>query len=240
MAAIIGSARSDERGKYTGGQKGDQKQIAQPDYKGEVSLQNFYIHSKGWYVLRPKDPYVGDRLAQKMKDACHNKNIGYSQSDRLGIIATGINTITPTNCDCSSLVRQCIYESTGRDVGNFNTSNEASVLEKSHLFENKMAYTPGMPLRNGDVLVTKTKGHTAIVVQGDSDVKLQPTLFKGMSSEYVLAWQRYLNTLGYNLAENSVFSADMDKAVRQYQKKNGLTPDGIIGPKTWATVGKGV
>ena len=156
MAVIIGSARSDERGKYSGGQKGDQKQTATPDYKGEVSLQNFYIHSKGWFVFRPKDPYVADRLAQKMKDACHNKNIGYSQSDRLGIINNGINTITPTNCDCSSLVRECIIEATGRDVGNFNTSSEPAVLEASHIFEKRMSYTQGMPLKNGDVLVTKT------------------------------------------------------------------------------------
>ena len=61
-----------------------------------------------------------------------------------------------------------------------------------------------------------------------------------MSNEYVLAWQKYLNTLGYNLAEDSIFSSVMDKAVKEYQKKNDLTPDGIIGPKTWATVGKGV
>lgn len=239
MAVVIGSARSDEKNKYSGGQRGDQKQTATPDYNGEVSLQNFYMHSKGWYVLRPKDPYVADRIAEKMKDACHNKNIGYSQSDRLDIILKGINTITATNCDCSSLVRECIIEATGRDVGNFTTANEVSVLEKSGLFEKKVAYVPGMPLQNGDVLVTKTKGHTAVVVQGETN-PIQPTLFKGMSNFYVLAWQKYLNTLGYKLAESSIFSSEMDKVVKEYQKKNGLTPDGIIGPKTWATVGKGV
>ena len=43
----IGSARKDERGKYSGGAKGDQLQKSTPDYKGEVSQQPFYVHSKG-------------------------------------------------------------------------------------------------------------------------------------------------------------------------------------------------
>ena len=49
MATVyIGSARIDERGKASGGQAGDQT-------GKEVSTQNWYLHSKGWVVLRPKD-----------------------------------------------------------------------------------------------------------------------------------------------------------------------------------------
>ena len=36
---IIGSARCDEYGRYSGGSAGDQKQTTKPDYKGEVSMQ---------------------------------------------------------------------------------------------------------------------------------------------------------------------------------------------------------
>lgn len=166
MAIIIGSARADENKKYSGGKKGDQRQTSTNDVSGEVSMQPFYIHKKGWYVLRPKDKLVADMIACKMKDACNNKNIGYSQSDRLGIIANGINTLQPTNCDCSSLVRECIKEVTGKDVGNFTTGNEANILERSGLFEARKVYKQGMDLYSGDVLVTKEKGHTAIVVEG--------------------------------------------------------------------------
>ena len=166
MSIIIGSARADENKKYAGGKKGDQRQTSTNDVSGEVSMQPFYVHKKGWYVLRPKDKLTADMIACKMKDACNNKNIGYSQSDRLGIITNGINTLQPTNCDCSSLVRQCIKESTGKDVGNFTTSNEANILERSGLFEARKVYKQGMNLYSGDVLVTKEKGHTAIVVEG--------------------------------------------------------------------------
>lgn len=166
MSVIIGSARSDENKKYSGGKKGDQRQTTVDDYSGEVSMQPFYVHKKGWYVLRPKDKMVADLIACKMKDACNNKNIGYSQSDRTSIIQNGIDTKVPTNCDCSSLVRECIKEATGKDVGNFTTGDEAKVLEKSGLFNTRVAYKSGMNLYSGDVLVTKEKGHTAIVTDG--------------------------------------------------------------------------
>ena len=66
----------------------------------------------------------------------------------------------------------------------------------------------------------------------------RPTLKKGDKSEYVLAWQYYLILLGYNLVPNGIFNEDMEKAVMDYQQKRGLKADGIIGAKTWDSVGK--
>lgn len=166
MSVIIGSARIDERGKVSGGTAGDQKQTKKPDYNGEVSLQNFYVHSKGWYILRPKSAEHAKKIATNMETACNNANIGYSQSDRLGVTKYGTATKTKTNCDCSSLVRQCIREAAGKDPGNFTTANEANMLEASGLFEKRLAYKSGTKLYTGDVLVTKTKGHTVIVTSG--------------------------------------------------------------------------
>ena len=160
MAVIIGSARHDEHGNcYSGGKAGDQT-------GQEVSTQNFYNHSKGWNVLRAKDNKVAEKLAEAMKIACGNKNIGYDQSERYGVIKRGINTKVKTECDCSSLVRACIIYASGKDVGDFNTSNERSVILKSGLFDDIGTYKVGDTLYNGDILVTRTKGHTAIVVSG--------------------------------------------------------------------------
>lgn len=170
MAVIIGSARIDERGAASGGAVGDQKQTSTPDYKGEVSFQNFYVHSKGWYILRPKSDAHANLIATKMRTACNNKNIGYDQGGRYGVVKYGVATTTKTEADCSSLVRACVKEATGKDPGDFNTSNEASVLEKTGLFESKKPYTSGTTLYTGDVLVTKTKGHTVIVTDGAARV----------------------------------------------------------------------
>lgn len=164
--AYIGSARTDERGKISGGKVGDQKQSSVPDYTGEVSQQKFYIHKKGWYILRPKSSEIALRIANAMITACNNPHLGYNQNNRLGIIKYGTSSNVNTECDCSSLVRECVKEATGKDPGNFNTSNEVAALMKTGLFD-LIEYRNTMPLCAGDILVTKTKGHTAIVTVGD-------------------------------------------------------------------------
>lgn len=163
---IIGSARLGENGRTTGGSVGDQKQKTTPDYSGEVSLQNFYHHKKGWYVLRPKSDIIATGIAAAMMTACNNANIGYDQNNRLDIIKKGVRTTSKAECDCSSLVRACILDATGRDVGNFTTSTECTILTASGIFEPKKNYKNGMELFTGDVLVTKSKGHTVVVVTG--------------------------------------------------------------------------
>ena len=177
MAVIIGSARHDEHGNcYSGGKAGDQT-------GQEVSTQNFYNHSKGWNVLRAKDNKVAEKLAEAMQIACGNKNIGYDQSERYGVIKHGINTKVKTECDCSSLVRACIIYASGRDVGDFNTYSERYAILKSGLFEDVGSYKQGDTLYNGDILVTRTKGHTAIVVSGAKKCKTKYyPKYKGNSS----------------------------------------------------------
>lgn len=169
MSIIFGSARIGENGKTTGGLAGDQKQTASNDFSGEVSMQNFYVHSKGWYVIRAKDASVAQKLADAMRTACNNKNIGYDQNERLGIIKNGVSSTVKTEADCSSTVRACcIYA--GFDPGNFTTGNEATALANTGRFESKMKYVSDAktPLYTGDILVTCTKGHTGIIVEGNS------------------------------------------------------------------------
>ena len=56
---------------------------------------------------------------------------------------------------------------TGKDVGNFTTANEVKVLEKSGMFDKAFAYTNSTVLKTGDILCTKTRGHTVVVVSGN-------------------------------------------------------------------------
>ena len=171
MSIMVGSARIDERGNASGGAAGDQKQTsAKNDLTGEVSMQKMYFHSKGWYILRPKSAAHAVKMADLMKAACNNANIGYDQGNRLGVVQHGIMTAVKTECDCSSLVREVVKEATGKDPGNFTTANEAASLEATGLFESKRSYVSqsATPVYDGDVLVTKTKGHTVIVVSGNA------------------------------------------------------------------------
>lgn len=166
MPVIIGSARHNEKGSLKGGKAGDQT-------GGEVSTQAFYEHKKGWVILRLKNIVQSEQLAKAMQQACSNNHIGYCQDHRGGAInllpkygslgAINVNTET----DCSALVRACIMQATGIKLKDFTTYNEVEVLLGSGMFD-RITYSSGTTLYTGDVLVTKTKGHTAIVTSGKS------------------------------------------------------------------------
>lgn len=168
----VGSARIDEHGNISGGRAGDQT-------KREVATEPYYSHPKGWYMLRAKDTEVAKKIGQAMREGCSNDNIGYSQSDRYGLI-TNLKVYgriakiaVKTNADCSSLVRACCIQA-GIQVGDFNTASEVAVLEKTGAFRKAVAVTSGTKLQEGDILVTRSKGHTVIVTESDSKPTPKP------------------------------------------------------------------
>ena len=60
---------------------------------------------------------------------------------------------------------------------------------------------------------------------------------KGMSGSDVIVLQAILVARGYTVnAVNGVFDDSTDKAVRKFQKHEGLAVDGICGPKTWGAI----
>lgn len=190
MKMIIGSARHDENGKYIGGKAGDQAQKRADDYKGECSLQEFYVHKYGWYCAIAKDPTIRLKLAERMRALCNNPNVGYDQGGRAGILKYGIDTKKATECDCGTAVRQCVKEATGKDPGAFNTANEKEALEVTGLF-NFVSYN-GQDLPTGTILISKKKGHTAIVVEGTIQSAKEPSVayygvYKGKGTSIVSA-----------------------------------------------------
>lgn len=233
---LIGSARQDENGRYAGGAAGDQT-------GKEVSTQEFYKHSKGWYVLRAKSAEVAAKLASAMQAACDNQNIGYDQGQRLDIIIQlrkygSLGGITvKTEADCSSLVRACCIEA-GFDPGNFTTSDEVAALAGTGYFEPKASVASAAQLREGDILVTKTKGHTVIVVYTGSSMS-RKTIRRGSKGADVLYLQKRLVAKGYYIGEiDSDFGKQTENAVKAYQDEHGLVTDGIVGAKTWASLEK--
>lgn len=209
MSIKIGSARLDERGKLSGGKAGDQTGY-------EVSEQAFYVHKKGWYVLRPKLIEHAMGIAERMHAACNNPNLGYDQANRGGVLTYGIDTKTKTECDCSALVRACVKEATGKDPGNFTTANEVSVLSASGLFEKAFAYTSKTILCTGDVLVTKSKGHTVIVTAGALRTPEVP-------KEYYPAYK------GYSISFVDALKAVGEKNTSKEHRKKIAAANGVSG-----------
>lgn len=61
------------------------------------------------------------------------------------------------------------------------------------------------------------------------------TVRKGDNNGAVQELQQVLNKLGYDCGRNDgIFDAATEKALKEYQKQNGLTADGICGKKTLA------
>lgn len=163
MAVRVGSARSSFGNTAPGDQAGGK----------EVSTQAWYLHSKGWYVYRAKDPAARDKIAEAMERACANNAIGYHQGTRNSLYNDikdkGFDpskTSKKVNTDCSALVRVCCAYS-GIILGDFITSNEGAVLVKSGKFDklttDKYCKQADYLMR-GDILCTRTKGHTVVVL----------------------------------------------------------------------------
>ena len=265
MEVKIGSARIDENGNAHGGKAGDQT-------GREVSVQNWYLHKKGWRVFRCKDPAKAELMAQNMQAACDNPNIGYDQYQRhtlykaaklVGFILSRVKTKCET--DCSALIRVLLALIGVSVPEEFRTGNMPGYLLKSGMFveltgdkyQAKSAY-----LRRGDILVTRTAGHTVMVLSDGSRAEKNvppvaagtpaetPKIYalgerilkKGMKGEDVKALQAALNAAGHDCgAVDGDFGAKTDAAVRAFQRAAGLAVDGQAGPKTIAALkaGKG-
>lgn len=168
MAVRIGHASSDENKKIKNGAAGDQTEK-------EVCIRNWYLHKKGWVVLRCKDPEKRELIAKAMELACANPDIGYDQWQRDSLFNNvkdkGFDpskTTKKVETDCSALVRVCIAYAYGKDVaGNIRTVSEPAALVKTGLFEKLTAakYTESSDyLLRGDILCTPVSGHTVVVL----------------------------------------------------------------------------
>jgi hypothetical protein len=66
----------------------------------------------------------------------------------------------------------------------------------------------------------------------------RPTIRNGSRGEDVRYLQQRLNILRKaGLTEDGVFGGRTDAAVKAFQKANGLTVDGVVGPNTWRALG---
>lgn len=247
---LIGSARSS----YGNTTPGDQ-------HSGlEVSTQEWYLHSKGWVLLRATSAAVREKIAVAMERACANNNIGYSQPTRNTLYNDvkpygfdPAKTTKPVNTDCSALVRVCVNFA-GITVGDFITSSEASTLMATGAFEkltdSKYTTKPDYLMR-GDILVTKTKGHTVVVLSnGDkADQEAVSPAYKlgdrilrnGTEGEDVKELQTMLIQLGYDCGSwgaDGEFGDATELAVRAFQQAHDCAVDGEVGPETLAALNK--
>lgn len=76
----------------------------------------------------------------------------------------------------------------------------------------------------------------ALIPAQESTGQARPTLRRNASNDFVASLQQKLNAMPANpkLPVNGIFDANVEAAVRAFQRDKGIVPDGIVGPKTWA------
>ena len=249
MSVKIGSARIDENGKAHGGKAGDQT-------GKEVSTQSWYKHAKGWRVFRARTAEAAEKIARCMEAACKNNKIGYDQYQRntlykqaepYGFDVSKVTTACET--DCSALVRVCCaFAGIMGLPSDFRTGNMPANLMKTGMFVELTGakYTEQSAyLMRGDILVTKTNGHTVVVLTNGPKCEgiIQPktyapgerTLKNGDEGADVKTVQEYLITLGYDLGKwgaDGEFGDCTEMAVAAFQRDGGMEGTGEVDTAT--------
>lgn len=257
MAVKIGHASISEKGTISG-TAGDQT-------GREVYTRNWYKHSKGWVTLRCKNAKMREYIAEAMEKACANNAIGYDQHENNtlynNVKGAGFDpskTTKKVETDCARLVRVCVQYAcnkvgNGKTIPDFYTATLANTLIKTGLFEKLTASkynTQEDFLERGMIQVTKTRGHTWIILgngkkadAADEPAKVydlgERILRNGSEGADVKELQGYLIELGYSCGSYGAdgdFGDATEQAVEAFQKEHDLAVDGEYGPQTHAAM----
>ena len=260
MSINIGHASIDENGRINGGKAGDNnsKEVCiRSWYNGgwDVVLRpkNSTLAEKSAKAC--EDGCRNNNIGYDQ----YQRNTLYTKAKAVGFDLSKITTAC--ECDCSSFMHTCAiagganlsYGSNG-----YVTFNMVNAFVNSGDYEKLTAskyLTSDAYLKRGDILV-RTSGHTAMVLgsgtkaeaskpsttsntttstSGGVKVTVTLTTLKyGSKGESVKALQILLNGYGCSCGEvDGDFGSKTLAAVKQFQRKNGLDVDGIVGANTW-------
>lgn len=180
MAVYIAQASCDERGKYVGGQAGNQSGT-------ELNTRAWYPYRWKW-VIRFADPAQALKCAREAAKAVANMLIGYDQGQRNTILALAeaagwdMSKIAKAcECDCTSLAAVCaiaagasksvLYEG-GNLAYTGNMVERMQRAAKVQVFTSSGYTNSAAKLQAGDILVSNS--HCVIVTSGNAPAASLP------------------------------------------------------------------
>lgn len=167
MTVYVSQASCDERGKYVGGQAGNQSGT-------ELNTRAYYSSSGNpWVTYRAKDAATAKKIADAAAQAVANMHIGYDQYERNAIrtqamaVSWVLSAIRKNcECDCTSLAATCcicagLSDSALFKGGNLMYTGDAATKLTNAGMQRVGSGLAESALRLGDVLVRD--GHCVIV-----------------------------------------------------------------------------
>lgn len=167
MTVYVSQASCDERGKYVGGQAGNQSGT-------ELNTRAYYSSSGNpWVTYRAKDAATAKKIADAAAQAVANMHIGYDQYERNTIrtqamaVSWVLSAIRKNcECDCTSLAATCcicagLSDSALFKGGNLMYTGDAATKLTNAGMQRVGTGLAESALRLGDVLVRD--GHCVIV-----------------------------------------------------------------------------
>ena len=174
---------------------------------------------------------VPDINADQMIKACDDVSIDFSNI-QVGEVVwmeghIGVYIGEGLAVECTPKWRNCVQITAVHNIGTKNGYNGRMWTKHG-----KLPY----------VTYEKPNNNTS-ASKGESTVNIEMTVLKkGAKGEQVKTLQRLLLALGYDLGgygADGSFGGATDRAVRAFQKDNGLAVDGSVGKATWTKLLKG-
>jgi hypothetical protein len=126
--------------------------------------------------------------------------------------------------------------------GDRNRTTQAGLARIAPIFNrHKMYWGAGFPVEDSmhfelsDQLIREL--HAAGVFSGAPSTLPEASLSIGDRGQQVKRLQEALNARGEDLVTDGIFGASTHAAVVAFQARNGLNPDGVVGPLTRAALG---
>jgi peptidoglycan hydrolase-like protein with peptidoglycan-binding domain len=184
------------------------------------AIQKFHQQSRGWADIAYTWLY-----SPKLRVFIEGRGPGIQQAAQRGHNRTGHSVCVLGNFDASTPARHVADDLA--DWARWHGGTWGPDHYRPHRDVNATA-CPGRHL-NDLIPTINTRAATAHppVQPGDD---LPPTLRLGSTGDDVTLLQAAV------LSPDGVFGPVTDLAVREYQRANGLTVDGICGPQTWRSI----
>lgn len=183
----------------------------------------------GDYILRFKSEERRYKMCKFSLATVSNRKISYSDHPKFEdkVKAFGYNLAKvkalKTSANCSNFVDGAVGAVTGKYVRDLGAKHNKKHLAKTNFFTSHK-YSKGSLLA-GDICGTSK--HTWMIMQG-------PVLSVGCEGAEVKKWQSFLKWYGFNIAADGDFGMATLKATKEFQAKERITVDGIVGSGTIA------